>query len=63
MKHLVVRDNSTIRVKILRGNSVMVCDCNKKIINLKKNDIVTIKKHSKPAKVIKLKGEKIKVRL
>ncbi len=63
MKPIITRENSTIKVKILRGESVMVCDCNKKIIPLKKNDIITIKKHSNPAKVIKLKGEKVKVRL
>lgn len=63
MKPRIVNKNSKIEVKILRGNGFVAVDCIKTIIPIKDGDIIRIKKHGKPAKFIKLKNKKLKLKV
>ena len=53
---IFAEDNSKIEIRILREKAVLAADNNKKIINLKENDVVTIKKSKETAKIIKVKN-------
>ncbi len=48
----VVSENSKIRIKISRDNAWLAGDNNEKLISLKANDVVTIKKSNQVAKFI-----------
>lgn len=61
MSHIIT--NSAVKVKILRGDGVVACDCNRKVIPLGKGDVITVKKHANPARIIRLKGHDMKLRL
>jgi len=57
-KGLVVKDNSEIEVDILRGLGWMTADNDERIIPIKKDDVVTVKKTKSKARIIEIKGEK-----
>jgi len=54
IKPLVVNENSVIKVRILRDKACMVADNNPKFIPLKAGDVVTIKKFSKKARLVRI---------
>lgn len=56
----VVNDKSKIEVKIIRGPGHVAADCSKKLIPLKAGDVVRIRKHKRPARIICLRGRKMK---
>ena len=49
--HLVLPDESIIKIEITRGPAIMVADNSSERIHLKNGDSVTIRKHSAPAEV------------
>jgi len=53
LKHLVLDKNSTIKIRVLRDGAMMVADNNPKMIKLKENDVVTVKKHKYKARIMK----------
>jgi len=53
VKSLIVDKNSVIKIRILRDGAMMVADNNPKMIKLKENDVVTIKKHKYQARIIR----------
>jgi NAD+ kinase len=55
IRHMVVAENSTIRIKVLRGDAVMCADNNKKVFRLKAGDVVTVKKSRLKARLVKFK--------
>jgi len=57
-KSIVVKDNSVIEVKILRGKGLMTADENERMIPLNKGDLVRIKKAKGKARIIELKGRR-----
>ena len=61
-KSLIVKDDSKIEVKVLRGDGIMTADNNEKMILLKEGDLITIRKSKGKAKIIELeKKRRIKV--
>lgn len=60
-RSFVVDDGCLITVKILRGPGVLAVDSNKKLVSLRTGDKVVIQK-SRHAKLIKLRGYKLKIR-
>ena len=62
IKAKIVPDNSTVKVKIVRGPGVLCTDCNKEVIPLKTGDVVKIQKHSNYARILKINGD-TKVRI
>lgn len=62
VKEKIIPENSTIKVKIIRGPGIMCVDTNKKIIPLKTGDIIKIQKHDRPAKILQLgKDRRVKI--
>ena len=55
LNQIFTKDNAEIELKILREEAVLAADNNKKIINLKENDVVIIRKSKETAKIIKVK--------
>lgn len=53
LKYLIVNEKSVIKIRVLRDGGLMIADNNPKMIRLKKDDIVTIKKHKYKARMIK----------
>lgn len=53
IKNLVVKKDSTIKIRVLRDGAMMVADNNSKMIKLKKDDVVTVKKHRYKARIIR----------
>ena len=53
--HLTLKNNDTIKFKLLRSKALISADNNKKVINLNENDEVVIKQSKNKAKVILLK--------
>ncbi len=62
IKPVITKENSVIKVKILRGEGTVSCD-NRKSVTFNKGDLIIIKKHSRTAKILRLKSEKLKVML
>lgn len=60
-KPRIVRDNSTIKVKVRRGPALMCADNNTTMIRLNDGDTVTVRKARGTAKIIELTGEKRKL--
>ena len=60
IKNRILNDKSVVNVKVLRGPGTLTVDCSKEIIKLKTGDIIRIKKSGKYAKLIQLKGKKLK---
>jgi len=61
-KSLIVKDDSKIEVKVLRGDGIMTADNNEKMILLKEGDLITIRKSKGKARIIELeKKRRIKV--
>ncbi len=57
-KNLVVKDNSRVEVDILRGLGWMTADNDERMIPIKKDDVVTVKKTKGKARIIEIKGER-----
>jgi len=57
-KSIVVKDNSVIKVEILRGQGLMTADENKRMIPVKKEDAITIKRAKGKARIIEMKGKR-----
>lgn len=57
-KSRIVKDDSEIEIKFLRGHGLMTADNNEKMFSIKSGDIVTVRKLSKKAKIIELKGRR-----
>jgi len=55
IKPMMVGENSSIRIKVLRGYAMMCADNNKKAIPLKEGDVVVIKKSRIKARLVKFK--------
>ncbi|MBS3055057.1 MAG: NAD(+)/NADH kinase [Candidatus Aenigmarchaeota archaeon] len=53
MKNLIVKDNSIIKVKILRDAGWMIADNNPKFVHLNEGDVITINKSKGTANIIK----------
>lgn len=51
-KNKILNDRITVRIKIVRGPGALYADNNKKIVNLKEGDIITINRHKQDAKFI-----------
>jgi len=60
-KPLKLKADSKIEVKIIRGPGVLAADCCRKLIKLKEGDVIRIKKHKSPARIIHLRGRKLKI--
>lgn len=58
----VLPEKSDIRVKVVKHSGWMAADCNLKLIPLKTGDTVEIRKHPEPARIVRLKGRKEKVK-
>jgi NAD+ kinase len=52
MEHLVVPENSKIKVKIIRGDAVFNSDNDPKVILLKKNEMIKIRKSKETTKIV-----------
>jgi len=57
-KNVIVKDNSTIKVDILRGLGWMTADNDERMIPIKEGDVVTVKKAKGKARIIELKGKR-----
>ncbi len=57
-KNVIVKDNSVIKIEILRGLGWMTADNNERMIPIKKGDVVTVKKAKGKARIIELKGKR-----
>ncbi len=56
-KSLVVPESSVIRAKVTRGAGYLACDCNRKVIPLRKGDRVEIRRHGKRARILQIGGK------
>lgn len=54
IKSFVVPENSVIKIKMNRDTALLLADNNEKFIELKENDLVTIKKASEIAQIIQV---------
>jgi len=61
-KSVIVKDDSIIKVKVLRGNSIMTADENERMISLNVGDRITIRKSKGKARIIEL-GNKRRIRV
>lgn len=61
IKPLIVKEDSVIKVEIKRGPGRVAADCQKKILDVKEEDVLTIKKSIGKAFIIKLNGYNLKV--
>lgn len=50
---MVVDKNSVIKIRVLRDGAMVIADNNPKMMKLKENDVVTIKKHKYRARMIR----------
>jgi NAD+ kinase len=57
-RNIVVKDDSTIEVEILRGKGLMTVDNDEIMIPVKGSDIITIKKAKESAKIIEIEGKR-----
>ena len=57
-KSIIVKDYSVIEVEILRGQGLMPADENKRMIPVKKEDAITIKRAKGKARIIEMKGKR-----
>ncbi|MBC8501411.1 MAG: NAD(+)/NADH kinase [Nanoarchaeota archaeon] len=53
---VILRDNQTIKVKLVRGDAHFASDNNPKIYTLKQGDIITVRKAKEKAKIIRIEG-------
>ncbi len=60
---MILDEKSKIEVKILGGKGFVVSDRHEKPVNINEGDTILIKKHKKPALMIKLAAKPIKVKL
>ncbi len=60
-KPIIVDENAKIEIKVIRGPALLVADNDHRMLVLKTNDSVTIRKSSETAKIIKLKEKGIKI--
>lgn len=55
-KHLVVNENSVIKLRITRNEAVLCADNNPRIFHLKEGEMVTISKSREKARIVKIRG-------
>jgi len=53
IKPIILGENSSVQIKVLRGDAVMCSDNNKKTFLLKAGDVVTVKKSRLKARLVK----------
>lgn len=61
IKHLILNDEAVIKVKILRGEGVVVVDCDDDGIDIKEGDEVVVRKSLSEANIVQLKGFNLKI--
>ncbi len=59
MRSKVVSSKAKIMIKVRRGPALLAADCNKKVIQLKTGDVVTIKKSDQKAVLLNMGSVKI----
>lgn len=57
----VVREDAVIKARVVKGEGYMACDCHRKVIPLKKGDVVEVKAHPQKARIIRFRGRPKKI--